>query len=331
MEYEANEDLYNIQDRRVPSGDYLNPQSLLNGTYDEREASESFKQAISEWRNSKTTPVQQNNKKKVNFTNKTVSKDARIGTDQNTPQANRFKQLEDQIHSNHSLSYAERMLLINLRKNEVESRTSQVEVEEGLTSRTCETLIEEVPQSNNLRTSTVSLKHLPDPELIELNKSFNESPSSMKRSDSLIGKIAEKKKVPTRPPSSMAPTTPRPTSSRVSSALRKSTNKSSLSMINQESNICRVPSSTLKNISMRQSNLDALYKEENSVGEFLLLDVEKENSNSDTNTATKQDKKEAFKLSHKCKKNIVSKQFYTANLKVLFKKSMKCRRDLGTL
>ena len=306
MEYEANEELYNIQDRRVLSGDYLNPHSLLNGTYDEREASESFKQAISEWRGSKTTPTQQNNKhnpKKVNFTNKTVSKDARIGTDQNTPRTNRFKELENQIHANHSLSYAERILLTNLRRNGVESRSSQVEVEEGLTSRTYETLIEEVPQLNSLRTSTVSLKHLPDPELIELGKSLNENPSN-KRSDSFIGKIVEKKKVPTRPPSSLAPTTPRPSSSRVTSALRKSANKSSLSMVNQESNICRVPSSTLRNISMRQSNLDGLYKEENSVGEFLLLDVEKDNSNSDSNTtANKQDKKEAFKLSHKCKMN----------------------------
>jgi len=110
---------------------------------------------------------------------------------------------------------------------------------------------------------------------------------SYKRPDSIL----EKKR----------PTTSRPNTSRPNTA-RKSTS-SSLSFLKLESNICRVSSPTLKKITMREVNVDGLYTEENGIGQFLLLDVEKRKEDSDNlNCSIKSDRpKTGFKLSHKCK------------------------------
>ena len=49
--------------------------------------------------------------------------------------------------------------------------------------------------------------------------------------------------------------------------------------------------------------MEEIYKEESGVGEFLLLDVTKRN---DENEGPKTDRqKEAFKLSHKCKRKLL--------------------------
>jgi hypothetical protein len=96
-----------------------NNDSLMNGTYDEREAQESFKQAVLEWRNS-------NNKTgksvKINMTPKETRlissrADANVGSDQKDLN---YKTIENLVNKNHSLSYAERMLLRKHRRQELD-------------------------------------------------------------------------------------------------------------------------------------------------------------------------------------------------------------------
>ena len=103
--------------------------SLINGTYDEREAHDSFQQALLEWRNVKSNSARNNNKNnnnnkmEQNERAETVAKDAIIGTDDATqtkiPKVS-IKELEEQIHKNHSLSYAERMLVLKHRRNDLQ-------------------------------------------------------------------------------------------------------------------------------------------------------------------------------------------------------------------
>ena len=105
--------------------------SLLHGEYDEREAQESFKQAVLEWRNNSTTSNTNSNNSnhaKINNvkfkpeTNATIKKDAIIETEDQTPRTfnDTKKNLEAYITSNHSLSYAERILLQKYRSNELD-------------------------------------------------------------------------------------------------------------------------------------------------------------------------------------------------------------------
>ena len=101
--------------------------SLLYGAYDEKEAGESFQQALNEWRNPKPksdnkTPLQSQRKKVNVVTPRAESKDVIIGTDSRMKTGNQFKQLEDHIKSNHSLSCAERMLLAKLKREDKENR-----------------------------------------------------------------------------------------------------------------------------------------------------------------------------------------------------------------
>lgn len=88
------------------------------------------------------------------------------------------------------------------------------------------------------------------------------------------------------------PSTARPTTSRPGTA-RKSVNPLML-----ETNICRVASAKLRDITNRESTIDKIYNEDNSIGEFLLLDVTKKQ---EENTGSATDRqKEPLKLSHKC-------------------------------
>lgn len=114
--------------------------SLLQGEYDEREAQESFKQAVLEWRNnssnnknSSSNNYNNSNNNTINYsktnnnslkneTNPTIQKDAIIETEDQTPRTfnDTKKNLEAYITSNHSLSYAERILLQKYRSNELD-------------------------------------------------------------------------------------------------------------------------------------------------------------------------------------------------------------------
>ena len=111
-----------------------NPNSLLNGDYDEKEAQEAFKKAVMEWRNSKPQTQastknnsnnnnnNNNNKVKFNTAVTSHSKKASIGTDSDGLITNRsnktIKDLETQI-TQHSLTYAERCLLQKYRRNDI--------------------------------------------------------------------------------------------------------------------------------------------------------------------------------------------------------------------
>lgn len=106
-----------------------NSNSLLNGTYDEREAQESFKKAVMEWRNSKPaasestaqTPTSIRNKENIEIK---TSRNASIGTESgglNTDRSmnQQIKMLENQINATHSLTYAERCLVHKYRRNDL--------------------------------------------------------------------------------------------------------------------------------------------------------------------------------------------------------------------
>lgn len=101
-----------------------NNNSLMNGTYDEQEAQESFKKAVLEWRNSnKTTTNNKTGKSvRINMTPKETPlissrADANVGSDQNDLN---YKTIESLVNKNHSLSYAERMLLRKHRRQELD-------------------------------------------------------------------------------------------------------------------------------------------------------------------------------------------------------------------
>ena len=111
--------------------------SLMHGAYDEREAHEAFQQALAEWRNGPTKSSSASNAKKQTNSNKPASQaaDSNVGTDtsdltssasrtnQVAQNSMRIKELERTIQSNHSLSYAERMLLQKYRRNDSEFNT----------------------------------------------------------------------------------------------------------------------------------------------------------------------------------------------------------------
>ena len=97
--------------------------SLMQGEYDEREAQESFKQAVLDWRNSSSTNTNNSNAKNMKSETPTIQKDAILDTHDLTPRTfddTAKKNLESYITSNHSLSYAERILLQKYRSNELD-------------------------------------------------------------------------------------------------------------------------------------------------------------------------------------------------------------------
>ncbi len=273
-----------------PINPIANENSLLNGAYDEKEAQESFQQALAEWRNSsKPSQITNSKKNKENINIKKVhysqSKNASIGTDNDDLKTDRsvsIKRLEDQI-SSHSLSYAERCLVQKFRRNDITftpdntpSMNKSVEIQENpvLIEVFLEKLqnlkkiiiifIQEISQTNNLNESfnRNSLKLL-EPDLID-NKPIAEL-------------ITSKSVSYTRPDFKQRPKTPstpnRPQSSRPNSSLKKSLN-SSIALAAIESNICRNTSDELKQISQRKVEIvnDNLNTD---IGTFLMLDVEK--------------------------------------------------------
>lgn len=293
---QENNDPYSDNNNSYNNNNQQGGGSLLHGTYDEQAAGDSFQQALNDWRNqsqgtiktktprSQPTPKKQTKSVKIaNTGSETHRTDANIGTDasmQNNDDA--FKELKNQIESNHSLSCAERMLLLKLRREDKENNG-------GVSSRSIASnknyLIEEIPnQSTNFPKTSLDLKNL-EPELIEVDKA-----------QLAIETRREEIQRQLRPKSSVSrPGTSRPLSSRVSTARPGSSMRKSIKDF--ESNICRVPSATLQRITNREMNLEEIYKEESGVGEFLLLDVTKRN---DENEGPKTDRqKEAFKLSHK--------------------------------
>ena len=100
--------------------------SLLNGDYDERAAQESFQQALLDWRKGSA------GKKRVEIVREQTAttsgryhknRDVKINTDLNDDEKQRVEQmrkLEAHITSNHTLSYADRLLLQKFRRNQLE-------------------------------------------------------------------------------------------------------------------------------------------------------------------------------------------------------------------
>jgi hypothetical protein len=126
---------YNFNNSKVNPDPKPNDSSLLNGHYDEYEAQESFKQAVLQWRNGPSgdniikdkPPISlRSNNKMENASSGTDRQEILNSHDQNKSDAmnNQLKNLENQIESNHSLSYGERILLMKYRRNDLDIKYS---------------------------------------------------------------------------------------------------------------------------------------------------------------------------------------------------------------
>lgn len=137
---------------------------LMNGTYDEREAHESFKQAVLEWRNSNTSKQAPNsNRSPTKQAHKTTkSKDAFVDTSTEsqltTRSRNALRDLEEDINTNHTLSYAERMLLQKYRRNDFEYQSSVDESDTVNQSRDDSAKVSNKKQSASNRNSIESIR-----------------------------------------------------------------------------------------------------------------------------------------------------------------------------
>jgi hypothetical protein len=102
---------------------------LAEGVYDEREAQAAFQQALLEWRNGGSS-AKSNSKRQTSaaLINRMMpNQDSNVGTDTSDlgggvkkGQNKTIQELEKAINSSHSLSYAERMLLQKMRRNELD-------------------------------------------------------------------------------------------------------------------------------------------------------------------------------------------------------------------
>lgn len=141
--------------------------SLMNGTYDEREAHESFKQAVLEWRNSNNN----NNNKQAPNSNRssskqahktTKSKDAFVDTSTESQltarSRNALRDLEEEINTNRTLSYAERMLLQKYRRNDFEYQSSVDESDTVRQTRDDSANLNNKKQSMSNRSSIESIR-----------------------------------------------------------------------------------------------------------------------------------------------------------------------------
>jgi hypothetical protein len=108
---------------------------LMDGAYDEAEARAAFQQALMEWRTGvpagstqklAPTNAKKNNQPKVSILeNMRPTQDSNVSTDTSDlgvkkTQNKTIQELEKAIHSSHSLSYAERMLLQKFRRNDMD-------------------------------------------------------------------------------------------------------------------------------------------------------------------------------------------------------------------
>ena len=98
---------------------------LLDGNFDEAESHEEFKRALLEWRNGTAPTKQEVNINANNNNNKQkIKKNVDVGTDNSEEQRKSSmsmqQNIELQINFNHSLSYAERLLLKKYRRTDVE-------------------------------------------------------------------------------------------------------------------------------------------------------------------------------------------------------------------
>lgn len=267
------------------------PGSLLYGTYDEKAAGDSFQQALMQWRNPSATgtPVTikpaktalKTANKSVRILETATSKhNASVGTDTSLPVNKAFKELEKHINTNQSMSCAERMLLQKLRREGYSGDTPRSQV-----------MIEEIPQVSKFSESS----------RIDMRRLMPDQPNNIEctpRED-----FSEKKRPTSSRPMSSRPMSSRPMSSRPSSsrsvtAKSNTPGKASAIKTSLESNLCRVASPTLKNIGMRQVKPEVIHKEENGLGQFLLLDVEKQ---PELTTPRTDRPASGLKLSHKCK------------------------------
>jgi hypothetical protein len=130
----------------------------MNGTYDEREAHESFKQAVLEWRtNNKQTS---NSSKKVHQSakSKNVFVDTSTESQMTARSRNALRDLEEDINTNHTLSYAERMLLQKYRRNDFEYEPSVDESDTVRQSRNDSAKSNNKKQITSTRSSVESIR-----------------------------------------------------------------------------------------------------------------------------------------------------------------------------
>lgn len=283
---EDNESIYDITSNRsnLSSAKKKVDFSLFDGAYDEKEAHDSFQQALNEWRNSSKKSQD------GSFTREaSMCKDA--GVETQPTKTNQIQDLEDHIKS-HSLSYAERMLLQKYKRNDLEvSYTPRNELEtdlvkNSLVSQSLEprvnhmdfnSIIQALDDGKNSQDQNVFLSNFDDLKPVN-NLNFNE----LVTNDVTFEEIETQTKIKSvdlklnlEPDlilsnSYSAEETKRPksvkSSARVQTAKPKSARPKSSAKFEQ--NLSREPTSLLKNIAQRLSE-NRIYGE----NEFLIMDV----------------------------------------------------------
>ncbi len=135
---------------------HQNGVSLLDGTYDEKAAGDAFQQALMEWRNPnkssiKKSPAQHQSltKNRVRIKTPMTSRDVIIGTEDSTKNK-ALKDLENHINTNQSMSCAERMLLLKLRRENNKENLDGIESyrSEGLTIQQEKTILNNLNNEN---------------------------------------------------------------------------------------------------------------------------------------------------------------------------------------
>lgn len=298
---------------------------LLNGNYDEKAEADAFKKAVEEWRHGSKKSNESSNRK-FTETNGTSTDDR--------PQS-ALRKLE--INFEHSLSYAERLLLKKYRRSDVEEffglntatndyhEDPQIETEKSLHASKSvdkiqhinfDSLVQMVKSDKKEETNEeFDEKSDKNIEIVEIKDAYSSlnldlGPlTSNIKTDSLINeelndtsrtltpKIKQTKSRPS--------TAKRPSSSRIQSARPKS----SLSNTNKitESNLTRKPSDALKTIANRQVSSNIVYSQQSTdLNKFFMLEVNQEENEipgqkAPQNTARPLSSTQKFKLSYKCK------------------------------
>jgi hypothetical protein len=122
--------------------------SLLSGEYDEKEAQKSFQKALLNWRSS---DKKSGKRVEIIRENNETSRDVITNTDlteEGKKKLDAIRNLENYITSNHTLLYAERMLLQKYRRNQFELKMNNQNDEKSSTPELDKSLRETVNFGN---------------------------------------------------------------------------------------------------------------------------------------------------------------------------------------
>jgi hypothetical protein len=306
---------------------FNNGGALLNGNYDEKAEADAFKKAVEAWRHCNKKPNESPSKKNTE-TN---------GTSTENRSQSAYRKLE--INFEHSLSYAERLLLKKYRRSDVEEffgvntiddykiENSQSETEKSVNvSKSIDSiqhinfnsLVQMVKlDKNEVKNDEIDEKIDKNIEIVEIKDAYSSLNLDLShlnsniRKDSIINEDSSdtfQTITPKVKQSNSRPTTSRrPNSSRLQSARPKSSLNNNNNNKITESHLTRKPNDALKAIANRHIPSNIVINEQSAdLNRFFMLQVDQENSESNSqkvpqNTARPISAAQKFKLSYKCK------------------------------